>query len=199
MDNDITYDHYKETCELSRAAQKDRNKYFVFLCISIGVLLLLSLSPDTIIQAILIWVKNSIDANIVFDVSLIQSFMWVATTYITTRYIQTNIYIEKLYPYIENLEKAIGKNLGDKTEMFNRESKNYLKEYPIVQDFIFFIYTRIFPLMYLIVISGKAFLEWFYQTKITTYLIVDSILALVIVILIILYCVFQYQIAKKYK
>ena len=43
---EISYDHYKETCELSRQAQSRRNKNFVILCVLEATSFLFLVEPE---------------------------------------------------------------------------------------------------------------------------------------------------------
>jgi hypothetical protein len=66
--------------------------------------------------------------------AIIQTFIWVIAFYLFIRYFQTNIYIERHYSYIMQLEQDISKEL--QSNIFNRERKNYLQSYPLILDII---------------------------------------------------------------
>ena len=148
MDNEKLewlHDHYKETYSLSKEAQKDRNKYFVFLCVSITCLLMFLIDTSAVEQTMAGWYMENIStAGVSFHINTIQSFVWVINLYLFIRYIQTNTYVERQYKYIENLEAEITKLSSIK---FTRESKSYLESYPKVLDFIHIIYVWIYPLI----------------------------------------------------
>lgn len=194
MNSDILYDHYKETCVLSRDMQKTRNKFFVLLFVSIAVLIIITISPDTIPQLLVSWAKETASVDLTFEILLLQSLTWIISTYFLIRYIQATIYIEKQYKYIGALEKKLEKSIPG----LCREGKNYLAHYPVVNDFIHVIYNRILLVILIICIFAKVFSEWYHTDSFNVYLIVDSILAASMFILIILYYVFQYQVAKSY-
>ena len=59
--------HYKETFALSKEAQKDRNKFFVFVCGGIACLFMFFIDTNAVEQTIAGWYeKNISDIGIPF-------------------------------------------------------------------------------------------------------------------------------------
>jgi H+/gluconate symporter-like permease len=106
------------------------------------------------------------------------------------RYFQTNIYIERQYFYIEQLEREISNEL--QSNIFARESKNYLQSYPLVLDIIDFIYKLAFPVLAILLIALKIIFEWIQQNNIISCLI-DSFIAFAIILLSIFYLIFLHK------
>ena len=87
------------------------------------------------------------ESHIVLGSTILQTLLWVLVAYTLIRYVQHNTYIERQYAYIEELESSISKSLeGAK---FDRESKNYLNEYPIVLDVIDIFYKWFAPILFI--------------------------------------------------
>lgn len=183
---ELLYDHYKESYSLIKNAQTLRNHLFVMLCIGITVLFLFLLEPASVVQIMDSWAKGNLSIGIPFRLVIIQSFTWIIVLFLFIRYFQTNIYIDRQYMYIETLETTISKEL---TSVFDRESKNYLEQYPLVLNTIHIIYTWIFPLLSVLVVVYKIVLEWMQGIELIPR-IIDTIFATMIVSITVMYLFF---------
>ena len=144
---DIQYDHYKETFKIIRDNEKERNKLFIIVIIHVLVIFLFMVKPNEIYQTINEFSKNYIQNGLYFGINAIEIFIWISTLYFSTRYFQININIDRKYIYLHNLEEQLSKSL--KLE-FNRESKAYEEEYPILLNIIYWTYRYIFPILYIL-------------------------------------------------
>lgn len=91
------------------------------------------------------------------EMAIIQSFLWALLLYLSMRYYQSTVYIERQYHYIYSLETDIA---GLANIKFDREGTNYLSNYPKMNDFIDFLYKWLFPLAYAILICYKIVTEY---------------------------------------
>lgn len=139
--------------------------YFVFF-----------INPSEVFSSIYKMVQEYFSLDLPFQITVIQSFVWVLVLYLFMRYIQTNIYIERLYKYIEQIENEIEKQVEI---MFNRESKNYENEYPLVLNIIHIIYVWLFPIMSILIVSLKIYFEKVQNINIVPF-IFDATIALAI-------------------
>lgn len=153
---ELLYDHYKESYALSKDAQSNRNKVFLCLIVTLLVNLLFAIDPLSIMHTITSWLKESHGVDMGLQSSIIQVFLWLILLYFSVRYIQLNCYIERQYKFIHKLESRIAES---SSEVFDRESKNYLDSYPLALDFIHIIYTWIFPIVFEIAIIIKIIIE----------------------------------------
>ena len=194
---DLLYDHYKNSYELSKQSQSDRNKLFIILTLIIALHFLFIIEPDIVCFSLYGWLNESFKINIAIEFSIIQSLLWFVLLYFTIRYYQVNTYIERQYNYLHKLEESISCLSGYE---FNRESFNYLQEYPWLLDFISIIYRVIFPVLYLIVLCVKIGYEIF-SSVLSLSLILDIILALCCLVLTLLYLLFLHKnyIAQRIK
>jgi hypothetical protein len=169
--------------------KKKRDTFFVMLCIGITLLFCFLLSPSEVFNSIYKMVEGYFSLELPFQITILQSFVWVIILYFFIRYIQTNIYIERQYKYIEQLENKI----AEQTEIeFNRESKNYENEYPLVLNMIHIIYTWVFPVMSILIIALKIYFEKIQRINIVP-LAFDTIIALIIILLNIFYLTFLHK------
>lgn len=154
---ELLYDHYKETFSLIQSSVKQRNRLFVGLFFVIAVHFLLAVSPESIPAIIISIVQNQYKVDISNHMSIIQSFLWALLLYLSMRYYQSTVYIERQYHYIYSLETDIA---GLANIKFDREGTNYLSNYPKMNDFIDFLYKWLFPLAYAILICYKIVTEY---------------------------------------
>lgn len=186
---EILYDHYKETCKLCRNNEKERNKLFIILCILITVLFLFIVEEANVVGMLYVWIKEKYDYDLVLSVETIQSLIWILLLYFTIRYYQQCIGIERLYLYIHDIEERLSKELN--IEII-RESKNYLQKYPWVLEFIWIIYTILFPSLYLFLILFKIGVE-IHRSLWSWNLYMHIILGVCDIILTVLYLLFLHK------
>lgn len=190
MDNqELLYDHYKDTYSLHLEAKKRRDTSFVFLCIGITLLFCFLLDPVEVFSSVYEMLKGQFSLTLPFTITIIQSFIWVMVLYFFIRYYQASIYIERLYKYIDELENTISDNYKIK---FDRESKNYDKNYPLVLNIIHIIYFWLFPIITIIIIGLKIIFEMISKINIFS-IIFDSMIAIIIIILNIFYLAFVHK------
>lgn len=181
---ELLYDHYKESNILSQNAQKDRNKLFKYLCLAIFFNLLFLVYPNEIINVFNQFLDNNYSITISITYIIIQSSCWLLITYLLIQYLHKNIYVERQYTYLKILEDEIGNNLN--TKVFNRESSNYLNNYPLILNVLDFFYKWILPIAIVLINGIKLYYE--YVNHVCSFLkITDTLCFCFIVLLIILY------------
>ena len=183
---ELLYDHYKETFKTIQDSICLRNKYFVILFLVMSLQFLFSVSPDSISSLIICLFKSKYEYDISGQLSIIQCFIWIILLYYTVRYYQLTVYIERQYNYIHTLESNISGIIETK---FDRESTNYLENYPKMNILIDIIYKWIFPLLYSLIILIKIVIE-IKSTYLTFSLVLDIIISLCCLFLTILYFIF---------
>lgn len=181
---EILYDHYKESNVLSQNAQKERNKLFKHLCLAILFNLIFLIYPDEIIDILSQFFNNNYSITISITYIIIQSSCWILITYLLIQYLHKNIYVERQYTYLKNLEEEIGNEL--KTKVFNRESGNYLNNYPLILDVLDYFYKWFLPIAIVLINGIKLYYE--YVNKVCLFLkITDTLCFSFIFLLIVLY------------
>lgn len=153
---ELLYDHYTDSVTLMKDAQRDRDRFFIVVCALLAVLFILGTNPTEAISAIQQLAENQWGIKTAFGFDVLQSLIWILLLYYTIRYFQRNIYSEQITTYIHSLEKSISKLAQIE---FDREGADYLKEYPKVLDAIYWIYTLVFPVIYLALIVYKLYCE----------------------------------------
>lgn len=194
-DLEIAYDHYKETFTLIKDSEKDRNKIFIILCLLIAGLYLLATEPNSLFQVLKDLVKEYGKTSINFSISIVQSLLWIVLLFYSMRYFQVNSYIERQYNYLHIIEEEINAKIEF---TFCREGKSYLDKYPMVLDLIYYIYTWVFPVIYIGIVLYKILMEW-----VSTYnmrvVLLDTLIAGCIIVASCLYILLLHPIKKKTK
>lgn len=158
MDNKaLLYDHYKETFSLIKDSIKQRNRLFAWLFLVMAIHFLFAASPESILAVIVGIAQKQYNVDLSNQMSIIQSSLWVMLLYLTMRYYQSTVYVERQYRYIHSLEADIANITSTK---FDREGTNYLLTYPKMNNFIDFLYKWFFPLVYAAVICYKIVTEY---------------------------------------
>lgn len=178
---ELYYDHYKESCTLSREAQKRRNKSFVMLCCLEAISFLILIRPDIVFSTLLAGISSKLGAVLNLGNSILQTLIWVLLTYILIRYCQDTLYVERQYVYLSKIEKEISNSLEGGP--FNRESENYQSNYPIVLNFIDLFYKMLAPIMFFLINVMHIAKEWQSTEIVTLALLCDSVLFFAITII----------------
>jgi hypothetical protein len=93
------------------------------------------------------------------------------------------MFVERQYPYIHKLEEEIGGGV------LAREGKAYLEKYPIFSNWMWLLYTIVFPVLLFSIVLAKIISEITYACingwSYTTHL--NIVIALLIIISISLY------------
>ena len=183
---EILYDHYKETFELSKGEQEKRNKCFVIVCLIEALSFLMFIQPDTASDILLSIINSNTENPLLMGSSILQTLLWILVLYTLIRYCQHNTYIERQYSYIERLESEISNQFND--FKFDRESGNYLNDYPFFLDLIHIFYTWFAPILFLVINTVRITKEWQIR-KCCLSVICDSIIFIAIVIVTLAYMV----------
>lgn len=171
---EIMYDHYKETCELSREVQNRRNKNFIVLCVLEALSFLMLIRPIDVLELFESEIRNKLDVTLNMSGSILQTLIWVSITYMIIRYVQDVLYIERQYIYMDMLEKKM--SVKNSENVFMRESLHYQVNYPIVLNFIDLFYKMLSPILFFVINSIRIIFEWKQSGTSTLALVCDTIL-----------------------
>lgn len=190
----ILHDHYKESFLYIRDREKQRDRLFLFIIALIGILFL-EIQYAEIFPNIF---KNINLKSFNLNLSTIPIFVFLSITWtylfvLILKYCQIAIGIEKQYEYLHILEKKISNIFNDK-EIYNREGRAYLKNYPIFSEFAWIFYVLVFPIIAILSTALLLYLEWNMENTIYYHLIYDSLLVLGVALSFILYRIWSFVI-----
>lgn len=185
----ILHDHYKESFAYIREREKQRDRLFLILIALFGLLALEVLYPIALTRALsaieipLAGTKVNVSH---LPLAAILSTTWLFVLAILLRYCTATITVERQYTYLHTLEEKISGIIGD-VGIYCREGQAYKKKYPAFSSWVWLFFTVLFPLLVLyaaIVLIGT---EWKTLNTSTHSKIIDSVLALGVLISISLY------------
>lgn len=179
---EIIYDHYKETFSLSKEAQARRNKNFVILCVLEALSFLILIKPEKAFEIIADGINSELDLTLSLGNSIIQTLIWILIAYVSIRYVQDMMYIERQYGYMDKLEKKISASI-DYHNLFSREGDHYKESYPMVLNFIDLFYKMLMPILFIIINSVHIHREYMLEKMMTWALACDTILYVAIFII----------------
>ena len=178
------YDHYKESNSLRKVSQSRRNKSFAYLCILEAISFLMVRNSEFICGLLNEAVAKKLETTIQIGTGIIQTLIWILIAYVLVRYVQDVLYIERQYSYLARLEKEISKQLGEKQDdsIFSREGEDYLRDYPLVLNFIDLFYKMFAPILFAVINVVHIVQEWNFGEGLT--LICDTVICATILIII---------------
>lgn len=153
---EILYDHYKEIVNETKKQENKRNKLFVIILIHIFILFLISYRPESMCKVFSDLLMEQWKIGFYFSINTIQIIIMVSMLYCVVRYYQINVYIDKNYPYIHNLEKKLSYNIG---KCFGKEGDNYLNKYQKTQNIVYYSYKYIFPILFILALIYRVILN----------------------------------------
>lgn len=179
---EILHDHCKETFSYIRDREKQRDHLFLVVIGLLGVVLFLVQYPS-LLELIFGEMKaGPVSLNIKvapFYVPL--TVTWIFLFVFVLRYCQFCINIERQYDYLHGLEDQISNYFPD-NNFYNRESKSYLKGYPLFSNLVWYFYIIVFPLIMISAIILTITFELGIRDIPIYHLILDILLAISIVL-----------------
>ncbi len=155
---EILHEHYKETFARLRESETLRDRLFLWL-IGLFALLILEIGYPIAVGGTL--GKFSIaggEFNLqALPLPALLNATWVLTLTIGLRYCQISVLVNRQYPYLHTLEAAISPAVGG-GDLYQREGKVYLREYPLLLNVAWFAYGFLFPLI--IIFAALGLVTW---------------------------------------
>jgi hypothetical protein len=132
-----------------------------------------------------------------FDLAVIGSLVWFALLIFTLRYFQVAVFIERQHSYTHIIEDRLNEELGK--DLITREGKSYLDKYPRYSDWMWMLYTIVFPVLLLLAGATKILGETQYASSNAWSLgfLLDSIAFALLAVSIVLYLVMIHRKPKK--
>jgi len=150
--------HYKDSCDINQATVKQRDTLFYILLAILSLFIIHALYTDLFNSVAAEILKKKTEVDLKDKIDLISTFLWVFIFGISSKYYQVAGIIEKQYEYIHALEEQLEKYYKN-TPVFSREGKFYLNKYPAFSNWMWFLYTVVFPLLILSCMAFKAYTE----------------------------------------
>lgn len=184
---DTLHDHYKETHSLIRENERQRDRSFLVVILLYALLVFevgypasfrLSLGTVTIAGGQLQVGRLPVEG--LLDVT------WILVLAVVLSYCRTAVHTERQYLYLHRLEDWLSTKLQT-PDLYRREGRAYLEEYPILFNWTWVCYVVIFPAVILIGTLGLTVTEWQSLPEAVVHKLFDTGAALAVLTSILLY------------
>lgn len=181
---ELLYDHYKETNEIVKKNEKERNNFFTNILISLLILMFL-ISGDGLLSMFKEYIKSTYSFDFTFSNNIIKSGIWLYVFLVIIKYFNINIQIDRKYKYIHELEQKLCNNKLDIT----REGKTYMNNYPLISNIIYYSYRIVFPIISIIFILTNIIFTIVLEPQCALFYfqIIVSLICLIIYIIYLIY------------
>jgi hypothetical protein len=148
MNQEILYEHYKDSYERIREREKQRDRLFL---ITVGLLglLVLTLRYSVVLHAAIPEISlGGIKIKLSqVPINVLLSTVWTFLSALTLRYYQVTLDVEKKYDNLHTLEERLSAVLGD-SNAIDRESAGYItKKGKLFRHWAWVFYTAAFPIV----------------------------------------------------
>ena len=147
---ELYYDHYKETYSIHQKTKVERDRYYLILCALEAFSFYLAIQPDQAATVVRSSIQGKLNAAITIGQDILQTLTWIIIAYVLVSYCRDCMHVERQYRYLDKLEKEISVLLPKKG-VFDRESDDYLKDYPIVLNLTDIFYKIVSPIMFCVI------------------------------------------------
>lgn len=162
----VLHEHYKDTFTLMRDREKERDILFLVVIVILGLLFLEVGYPTELREALGEPSTTGIKVKLAaLPWPALVSATWTIFLALLLRYSQACVQVERQYPYLHDLEKRLGTLYGDDgTEdavftAFSREGDAYASAYPLVGEWVWFLYVVAFPALAILTITAILLIE----------------------------------------
>lgn len=208
---EILHDHYKETFARIREVETSRDRLFLWV---IGLFAVLALEigyPASLGKSLgkigVLGAELNLQA---LPLAALLDASWVLTFAIALRYCQASVQVNRQYPYLHMLEDVISPAFGSgiyqgegqaiapvvNTNVYRREGKMYLSEYPVLLEVAGIAYGILFPVIVMIAAGGLIIWEWKYLPYSIPNRAFDTVVTFALLAIFALYRIQPY-LAKK--
>lgn len=178
--------HYRDTFDVHRTSRKQRDTLFYGLLIILSVFTLQLSSTEAVTIIVSEFISKSTGIKLGGNIDFISTFLWLFMLGFTTRYYQLVIEIERQYSYLHVLEKNLN-TFYPGSKVFTREGEFYLSNHPRFSNWVWSLYTLVFPIL----IIFCVFMRIFSQVEVINFIevnqLIDFICFLIVEISSILY------------
>jgi len=186
-DINILHDHFKESFEYIREREKQRDRLFLYVLILFCLISLQIANPIVIAKSLQQVNIFSITIDITkLPYAFTLNITWLFLLIITMRYCQSSIIVERQYNYLYKIENTIQKLLGN-NEIYAREGKEYLRNYPAFSSWVWIFYTIVFPLIIFIAATSLIYVEISNRWRLSFSILFDLVIFIMTIVTIFLY------------
>lgn len=179
--------HYKDSFDNHKASIKQRDTLFYLLLIILSVFVLQLSSTEVVSNIVTDYVKKSTGVALSGSTGFISTLLWFLLMGFSIRYFQTVIEIERQYSYLHVLETELNSFYKQDSFAFTREGKSYHSKYPLFSNWVWLLYTLIFPILLLSCAVLKIEIKLINISTLTANQSIEIVCFIIISISVILY------------
>ena len=167
----------------------------MFIIVIVTLQLFQVFSPSSADTTIGEFVTKKLDLASSIDVSYIESIIWFLLLGLTLRYFQTCTSLDHQYSYLNMVEENLCRIF--RGEVFTREGKYYLNDYPLFSSWAHFLYSWILPLILIVVVVNKLIHEIINADSLSVLLAVNITFGVFVVVSTVLYLVGRHGLQNR--
>ncbi len=178
--------HYQESFSEIRQLEKERNRLFIYLVSAVALTYLTAVEAIQAVRMVSGLSERLLGAEFSITLGVLQASLWAILLWLTMRYFQVAVHIERQYDYLHDLENLLN-SFFPGTMAFTREGESYLRNYPTFRYWVWVFYSWLFPILLAIVVSLRGVIEWTTVEVGIVQHIFDSVLCAAILLTDVLY------------
>ena len=158
---EVLNDHYKDTFSHLQGYLRRRNRLSLYLLLALAIMFLEVRNgnengTEIIISAL---ISKYLGEGLTLDSQSVKVLMWFFLFGLVATYCQVVVLIEKQYAYLHKIEAELSPFFSTGIP-FTREGKSYLKDYPMVSNWVHVLYTWVFPIALIFFTFVKIVIEF---------------------------------------
>jgi hypothetical protein len=151
------YNHYADSFAVIQSQIRLRDRLLVVILTILSVMSFRILLPQESGNVLSEFVGKKLDVGQPVNLVFLGTVVWFALLSAVMRYFQVGVNLERQYKYLHRVEDEISRYYGG--DVFTREGKSYLRDYPIFSNWAWGLYTIVLPSGLLISITLKIVSE----------------------------------------
>jgi hypothetical protein len=140
----LVAEHYRETFGHQREYIQKRDQLFVYALLSAIALAFRASYTDQSEHVLTVVVEKVLGSGVAIESAFLGILIWFIFFALIARYFQATLNVERQYEYISRVEQEMTSLYG--SDLFAREGKQYLANFPVFGGWMHWIYSWVFPI-----------------------------------------------------
>jgi hypothetical protein len=154
----LLVEHHRECCSEMHDGVRMRNRLFILALVVLAGITLRAWHAASGERILALVFDRVIGAHTDIDRAVLSALLWASLLFVTARYFQTHVQLDRQYAHLARVESEITALFG--SDLLARESAGYLKNYPLFSEWMHILYTWVFPIALLAVTLWSVGIEF---------------------------------------
>lgn len=141
---EILHEHFKDSVQVANGYRTSRDRHFYAILAVLAFVLYDTYAPQESGRVVEAYLRKQLELSTLPSLTYLGTLIWFLLLGIVLRYGQATVNLERQYAYNHRLEARIDEMLGG-NDVFTREGKAYLNDYPWFGTWAHWLYTGVFP------------------------------------------------------